>query len=68
MPYWNKYPTRDRIQNIRKPSPIVTSRGMGVAARYATSLRENAEIARLAAELDVKLAEQSLANQNAKGI
>lgn len=50
MPYWNKYPLRDRAGDRGKPAATLTSRGMGVPERVAASLRENAEAARLAAE------------------
>lgn len=50
MPYWNKYPSRDRAGDHGKPAANLTSRGMGVPERYAASVRESAEAARLASE------------------
>lgn len=57
MPYWNKYPTRDRAGDRGKPAANLTSRGMGVSERLAASMRANAEGARLETE---RLAEAGL--------
>ncbi len=50
MPYWNKYPLRDRAGDVGKPAANLTSRGMGVFQRRAALVLESAEAARLAAE------------------